>query len=156
MKKTVRFLTVLSLSFLLLSSSTPAKAQNMIQRYADKYHSIAEALAHEFGIPRAIIMGVAIVESSAGQARNCHDLKNHFGIVGKNNVPRRTRYKQYGSVEESFRDFCRLISGKSFYKSLRGKTDPKAWTQAIAETGYSEQPRVWSSRVEDVMQTHQL
>ena len=156
MKKIVRIVSALILSLLIISAGTSTSAQGPIQRYADKYRVLAGKLAMEFGIPRAIIVGVAIIESSSGQARNCRDLNNHFGIVGKNNIPRQTRYKQYDSEEESFRDFCRVISHKSFYASLRGNTNLNSWARAISEAGYSEKPNVWRERVVDIMQTHRL
>ncbi len=156
MKKIVRILVVFLFSLSLISWGTSTSAQGPIQRYADKYRTLAGKLAKEFGIPRAVIVGVAIIESSSGQARNCRDLNNHFGIVGKNNIPRHTRYKQYDSEEESYRDFCRLISRKSFYKELRGNTDLKAWAKAISEAGYSERPVAWREKVVDIMHTHRL
>lgn len=131
-------------------------AQSATQRYADSHRNIAATLALEYGIPREVILGVAAIESSSGQAKNCRDLNNHFGIVGSNNIARHTRYKQYASTEESFRDFCKLMVRKGFYLRLKGNNNPTAWAEAISKCGYSEQPGVWKQRVVTIMKTNRL
>lgn len=157
MKLIVRFINPLlfSLLFVALASSN-VNAQSATQKYAERHRGMVMQLAQEFGIPAPVILAVAIIESGAGQTRNCRDLKNHFGVVGRNNVPRRTRYKQYTSVEESFRDFCGIISRKSFYGKLKGTLEPLAWIKAISRAGYSELPDVWQARVSGVIKQNKL
>lgn len=121
---------------------------------------MADSLSEAYGIPAAIILGVAIVESGAGTSRNSRLLNNHFGIVGKNNLLKtkgiRTRYKQYASVAASFADFCNLLTRKKFYSALKGNMDYKLWITAISKTGYSEAPAEWRKRITTAIQKNKL
>ena len=157
MKLIVRFIKPLFFALLLIAANAShSNAQSATQTYAAKYKTMALQLAQEFGIPAPVILAVAIIESSSGQGRNCHDLNNHFGIVGRNNVARKTRYKQYTSVEASFRDFCGLMTRKAFYARLKGNMNVVEWAKAISKAGYSEQPSVWQARVVGVIQNNKL
>src|SRR5258706_16450811 len=95
--------------------------------YIGKYRPLADSLSEVYGIPAAIILGVAIMESASGTSRNCKLLNNHFGIVGKNNLLKtkgvKTRYKQYPNAHASYMDFCRVIKKKKFYKELKYNMD---------------------------------
>lgn len=128
--------------------------------YVKKYKPVAAELSKEFGIPVSVMLGIAIVESSAGKSRNCRQLHNHFGIVGKNDLVRsknrKSRYKQYPDDLASYRDFCKVISRKKFYSKLKGNTGYLAWLDAISKTGYSEAPAVWKKRVAGVIQKNKL
>jgi flagellum-specific peptidoglycan hydrolase FlgJ len=87
-------------------------------------------------------------------------LNNFFGIVGKNNLRRThsitSRYKQYATEIESFVDFCRLISRKRFYPSLKGNKSIQQWVRSIAAAGYSEAPVVWQQRVMSTIRKNRL
>lgn len=142
----------------ILALMLTANAQNV--SYIAKHKPVADELAERYGIPSSVIMAVAMVESSSGQCKNAKRLNNHFGIVGKNNLKATTgyksRYKQYSSEDDSFADFCRLISGKTFYAYLKDKADPKVWIKAISKTGYSEQPAVWEKRILNTISSNKL
>ena len=101
-----------------------------------------------------------MLESGSGTSRNARLLKNYFGIVGKNSLLRthgiKTRYKQYASDLESFVDFCRLMTKKKFYPSLKGTTQIQQWVRSIAAAGYSEVPVVWQQRVMSTIRKNRL
>lgn len=122
-----------------------------VTRYVEKYSALADSLSFEFGIPVSVILGVAIVESSSGTGRNAKLLKNHFGIVGKNNLLKtksiRTKYKQFPDGESSYISFCKLLSRRKFYKKLKGNSDYKLWIDAISRSNYSEVPEIWKKGV---------
>jgi len=126
-------------------------AQSRTQVYVTKFRPLADSLSGSYGIPSSIILGISILESGSGTSRNARLLRNYFGIVGKNNLLKthgiRTRYKQYANDLESFVDFCRLLTKKKYYASLKGKTSAQDWVNAIAAAGYSEMPSVWKQRV---------
>jgi flagellum-specific peptidoglycan hydrolase FlgJ len=136
------------ISLLLLALAQAAFPQT---KYIKRYRPLADSLSLEYEIPAAVILGVAILESSSGTSRNCKLLNNHFGIVGKNKLWKekgiRTRYKQYKSAEDSYKDFCKLIKKKKYYKKLKGTTDPKPWIEAMSKYSYSEVPTTWKTRV---------
>jgi Bax protein len=129
-------------------------------KYVQKYRPLADSLSGEYGIPASVILGVAILESASGTSRNSKLLNNHFGIVGKNKLEKtkgiKTRYKQYDSVEESYKDFCKLLKKKKFYKKLKDNKDYKLWVDAISKAGYSEVPDTWKHRVSETIRKNRL
>ncbi len=130
------------------------------KNYIKQYRPLADSLGKVYGIPAAVILGVAIIESSSGTSRNCRLLNNHFGIVGKNTVHKthkvKTRYKQYPNSAASYYDFCRVLSRKKFYPKLKGNLNVELWLTAISKSGYSEVPSVWKQRVSQAIKSNRL
>lgn len=128
--------------------------------YVKKYLPVAEHLEEDYGIPVAVILGVAILESGSGTSRNSKLLNNHFGIVGKNQLLKtkgiKSAYKQYDNVEESYEDFCKVLKKKKFYKGLKGNQDYILWIDAISKAGYSEVPTIWKERVLGTIKKNKL
>lgn len=129
-------------------------------KYVKKYRPIADSLSLVYGVPSSVTLGVAIMESGSGTSRNCKLLKNHFGIVGKNNLFKtkgiKTRYKQYPDDLTSYEDFCKLMTKKKFYKRLKGNMDHKLWADAISKAGYSEIPEIWKQRLLAIIKNNKL
>jgi Bax protein len=147
--------TVLLLLFVLLVNSGFSQS-----KYVQKYRPLADSLSEVYGIPAAIILGVAIIESGSGTSRNAKLLNNHFGIVGKNNLLKtkgvKTRYKQYPDVAASYLDFCKLLSRRKYYAKLKGNNNYKLWVEAISKSGYTEAPAEWKKRVTSAIQNNKL
>ena len=147
---------ILLLSLLLCITSSFGQ----IKSFINKFSPMADSLSIEYSIPRAVILGVSIIESGSGNSRNCKLLNNYFGIVGKNNVYKtkgiKTRYKQYPDALSSFADFCRLMTKKKFYNKLKGNTNYMLWVDAISKVGYSEVPETWKQRVSSVIRKNKL
>jgi len=135
-------------------------AQASTQKFISTYRPLADSLSAVYGIPAAVILGVSMLESGAGTSRNARLLKNYFGIVGRNSLLKthgiRTRYKQYTSDSDSFIDFCRLLTRKKFYASLKGNPQPQLWIKSIAASGYSEAPVLWQQRVLSTIRKNRL
>jgi flagellum-specific peptidoglycan hydrolase FlgJ len=133
---------------------------NTQSKYVKKYRPIADSLSAEYGVPTSVILGVAIMESGSGTSRNCKLLKNHFGIVGKNDLLKtkniQSRYKQYPTDLASYVSFCKLMSRKKFYKKLKGNMDYKLWADAISKAGYSEIPEIWKDRLLNIIKKNKL
>ena len=121
---------------------------------------MADSLSMVYGVPTSIILGVAILESGSGTSRNCKLLKNHFGIVGKNDLLKtkriKTRYKQYNDSLASYVDFCKLMTKKKFYKKLKDSADYVLWAEAISASGYSEIPEYWKTKVVETIRKNKL
>jgi flagellum-specific peptidoglycan hydrolase FlgJ len=128
------------------------------QPYVKKFRPVADSLSAHYGIPAEVMLAVAIVESGAGTSRNSKLLNNHFGIVGKNNLLAskgiKSAYKQYAAAEHSYADFCRVVSRKKFYASMKGQKNSEAWVMAISNAGYSTMPAEWRMRVLNVLRTY--
>ena len=137
-----------------LLGSTAAFSQS---KYIKQYRAMADSLSEEYGIPASVILGVAILESGSGTSRNARLLNNHFGIVGKNKLKNvKTRYKQYESVYDSYKDFCKLLKKKKYYKTLKGNMNYTLWVDAISKAGYSEVPATWKQRVISTIKKNKL
>lgn len=145
------------LTALLLVLLQPSFAQS---KYVRRYKPLADSLSSVYGIPASVILGVAIIESGSGTSRNARLLKNHFGIVGKNNVLKthgvRTKYRQYPNVRASYIDFCKLLAKRKYYTRLRGNKDYRAWTTAISKNNYSEIPVEWKKRIDATIRKNKL
>jgi len=139
----------------LLALVFSANAQN--KAYIANHKAIATVLSKSYGIPAAVILAVAAVESSGGKGPVAKVLNNHFGMEGKNNFVNKkghtSRYKQYANVFASYIDFCNVISRKRFYRRLKNNEDSKAWVKAMSHAGYSEVPEEWENKVLGVLRT---
>lgn len=148
---------VVAILLLVITGGMKGNAQSS---YVKLIKPMADQLSLAYGIPSSIIMAVAIIESGGGNSRNSKILNNHFGIKGKNNALQehgvRTAYKQYNSVAESFADFCKLLTRKKFYETLKGNMNYKNWVQAISNAGYSTAPAQWRQKVYSAIQKYNL
>jgi Bax protein len=132
-------------------------AQKSTLKYIDKFLPLAKELSTEFGIPVSIILGVSILESGSGTSANCKDLNNYFGVKGKNHLKKRkTKYKQYEKPEDSFRDFCGIISRKKFYSRLKHTTDYKVWLNEMNKAEYAGAKQAWVDAVRTIIRSYKL
>ena len=143
-------LAIISVVLILISANVNAQ-----KTYISQNKQIADHLSKEYGIPSSIILAVAIVESGAGTSKNSKTLNNHFGIVGKNPVSN-SKYKYFESVQASYRAFCELLSSKKYYSRLKGSDNHTDWISAIANAGYSTQPKEWMRRINLVINKFNL
>ena len=156
-KPRLQYIFAILLTFSMVLASLFSSSQT---KYVKKYRPLADSLESEYGIPAAVILGVAIIESSSGTSRNCKLLNNHFGIVGKNSLLKTknilTRYKQYPTSTASYIDFCKVLKKKKFYKKLKGNLNYHLWLDAISKAGYSEVPSIWKQRITTAIQRNKL
>jgi Bax protein len=118
---------------------------------------LADNLSQQYGIPTSIILGVSILESGSGTSLNCRQLNNYFGVKGRNHLKKRhTKYKQYASAEESFADFCGILSRKRFYHKLKGNMDYHLWLTDMNKSKYSSAKEVWVHRIKLVITRYKL
>lgn len=127
--------------------------------YIEEYRSVAQQLMQETGVPASVILAVAIHESAYGNSRIARHLNNHFGIKGKNNSKAiRSAYKGYESTLASYQDFVGLLRRKRTTQPLfneKSMTDYKAWTLAIARSGYSV-TKDWRQKVLSTIDRYNL
>ncbi len=118
--------------------------------YINQYKTLATQLSQEFGIPTAVILSIAYVETGGGNSAGSKILNNHFGLVGKNTV-NSSRFKSFTNAEESFRAFCESVSRKKYYQRLKGNFSHSEWVSAIASAGYSTKPTEWKQKINFVI-----
>ncbi len=142
----------------LLAAFFSAQAQN--HKYIANHKLFATLLSEHYGIPAAVILAVATVESSGGSGPAAKVLNNHFGIVGDNNFVNhrghKSRYKRYDNEYASYIDFCQLVSRKKFYARLKNNDDPRPWIKALSNAGYSEVPEEWEQKIMTVLSSNKL
>jgi Bax protein len=147
-------------SFLLLVCLFVYITANSQSAYVKKYLPLAEELSKEHGIPVSVILGIAIHESGSGTSKHAKLLNNHFGIKGKNKLLKeksiRSAYKQYDDVKDCYKDFCKIIKKKKFYKNLKGNKDYTLWVDAISKAGYSVIPETWKQRILSTIKKNRL
>lgn len=146
---------LLTLLLLVLTQSIFAQTP-----YIRKYRPLADSLSAEYGIPTAVILGVAIIESGSGTSRNSKLLNNHFGIIGKNDLMKtngiRSRYKYYKDVTTGYVGFCKVQKKKKYYDKLKGNMDYKVWLDAMSKAGYSEVPEEWKQKISSAIRKYKL
>lgn len=139
---------------------TPSAKADVVKKYIQQYSTLVESLSAEFGIPRSIITAISIVESGAGRSRTAKLLNNHFGVVGKNNLLKtkgiKTKYKRFSSAEESFREFCKMITRKKYYASLKNNMQYNLWINAMAKAGYSTTAASWKKQITHAIKKYKL
>ncbi len=123
--------------------------------YIEMHRNTAEQLSSEYGIPSAVILAIAFVETGGGNSKGAKVYHNHFGIQGKNTVTK-SKYKSYSSHYDNFRDFCKIISNKKYYPQLKGNTQHTEWIDAIAKSGYTAHPSEWKKRIISVINKYKL
>ncbi len=152
MKQPLKYLRIVILSLVLSLTSTVSQAQT--HKYLEKNRAIASELSAKYGIPAAVILSVAFVETGGGTSKSSTVYNNHFGIVGKNNS--HSKYRSFSSVRESYEAFCQLIIKKDYYSALKGSLDFSKWIKAIASAGYSTRPAEWMRRINLIISKYKL
>jgi flagellum-specific peptidoglycan hydrolase FlgJ len=145
----------------LLVSGLAATAQKAPKKYLQQYEPIAVNLMKETGVPASVILGVAMLESGMGTSKNARLLRNHFGIVGKNNLAKnggtyRSVYREFASDTASYRQFVKLVMKRKWFSGMKGNEDYQEWLQKLVKSGYSSAGQVWVSRVAAMIKRYKL
>jgi len=141
----------------LLLGGSMCVGQKVMTKFIDHYVPLARELSTEFGIPVAIILGVSTLESGSGTSPNARQLNNFFGVTGRNSLKkRRSVYKQYAQPEDSFRDFCEIMSRKKFYPGLKNNMNYTKWLAAMNHASYAGAKGVWITRVTQIVKKYKL
>ncbi len=141
----------------LLLCANMCSGQEVIRKYIDRFLPVAKDLSSQYGIPVSIILGVSILESGSGTSKNCRQLHNYFGVTGRNSLKkRRSAYKQYATPEDSFRDFCDILSRKKYYPKLKNTFQYTKWLGAMNHASYAGAKQVWIKRITNIIVKHRL
>ncbi|ADV01594.1 flagellar assembly peptidoglycan hydrolase FlgJ [Alicycliphilus denitrificans] len=141
-------------------ASAPKGRENFVQHH----RAAAERVAQDSGIPASFMLGQAGHETGWGRSEirnkdgsnafNLFGIKAGKGWTGKvaevttteyvNGQPRKVtaRFRAYGSYEESFRDYARLINDNPRYEKARAKThSAAAYAAELQKAGYATDPQ---------------
>lgn len=136
------------------------KVDAQAKYYIQKYKPLTDSLSQQYGIPSQVILGIAMQESAFGKSKVCRLLKNHFGIVGKNNLRKthniKSRYKAYDNDTASFVHFCNYVAARKYYIKLKGVTDIRIWLNSIGRAGYCRHPKQWTRAIMSLLKRNNL
>lgn len=144
------------LIFILAFSNVKAQST---EDYIAEHVEYAQTLMREHEIPASIILAVAIHESAAGQSKIARYLNNHFGVKGKNaNTEIRSAYRDYPTVDSSYRHFVDFLHSRTYFNVLFDKYDQydyKNWAKGIQRGGYAAS-RTWARQVIALINKYEL
>jgi len=144
-------------------------------RFVERHRAAAQAVAAQSGIPAEFMLAQSAHETGWGRREirgadgtNSHNL---FGIKAGGNwngpvvVTTTTEvingraqkvqaaFRAYGSYEESFRDYAKLISGSPRYSGVMQRTnDAQAFATGLQRAGYATDPD-YAAKLGRVIQT---
>jgi peptidoglycan hydrolase FlgJ len=146
--------------------STVSRAQGGSRQaeFVNQHAQAAEAVAHESGIPAGFMIGQAGHETGWGKSEIRHangaPSFNLFGIKAtggwkgdvaavttteySNGSPHKTvaKFRAYGSYEEAFRDYARLIGNSPRYDKVMDNLDSvQGFASGLQKAGYATDPQ---------------
>jgi hypothetical protein len=133
-----------------LSLLVLAKGQSpATDAYIRQYKDLAIAEMQRTGVPAAIKLAQAILESQSGSSTLALTANNHFGIkckvewtggkVYQDDDEKGECFRVYPSVEQSFRDHSDFLRNRPYYASLFNlePTDMQGWAYGLKKAGYA-------------------
>ncbi|MDC0357583.1 LysM peptidoglycan-binding domain-containing protein [Oligoflexia bacterium] len=139
-----------------VETPTPTRALQRIpppaKRFIEEHGNLAAACEKEFCLPAAAILSVAMHESGYGSSELASKAKNLFGIKAdpswrgeKFTIEGIGAFRKYGSVEESFRDFCQFLGDNPdrYARCCLQLDDPQGFLEAMASGGYDPGNGAW-------------
>ena len=125
------------------------------QGYIEQHKDLAISQMFNFDIPASIVLAQALLETANGTGELATNANNHFGIKCKREWTGDTYslkdddydnkgnlmhscFRAYPSVEESYKDYGKFLSGKPRYHDLftYGK-DYRKWAHGLKAAGYA-------------------
>ena len=150
--KHVVALCMMSLVVLTNTKTTLAQSNQQIQKYIEKYRSLAMSEQQRSGIPAAIKLAQGIHETGAGTSALAINANNHFGLKCKrgwngqtytysDNRPNEC-FRKYAIDFESYQDHSNYLKANPRYAALfkLSVTDYAAWAMELRKAGYATNP----------------
>lgn len=142
---------LLIFGFLFLLKVAGAQSVNT-EAYIRQYKDLAITEMKRTGVPAAIKLAQAILESQSGASALALTANNHFGIkcktewiggkVYQDDDERGECFRVYPSVEESYMDHSDFLKNRPYYASLfkLEPTDMQGWAFGLKKAGYATNP----------------
>lgn len=117
-------------------SGAPAVDKAAAIAFIRRFESVAISERKKFGIPSSILLGCALVNSSAGQADWVNRSNNYFGLScgsdweGARATDGGRCLRRYESAWASFRDYSIFLTSQDWYGGVK-KSAGKDWQQWI-------------------------
>jgi Mannosyl-glycoprotein endo-beta-N-acetylglucosaminidase len=128
------------------ASGSVRLTEEMIRSYVNRFSRVAWVEYEKYGIPPAINLAQAILESHAGSHPHARQRNNHFGPV----MGTRT----FESAWANWRAHSLLL--KNHYAALFAHGDDlKAWAKGLQSMGYSQDPQ-YAAKLLTLIQKYHL
>ncbi len=114
-----------------------------VVQFVARFSTVAVGERKKFGIPASVILGIAILNSQAGQGETVTQASNYFALgcaedwEGSSIQITNQCTRKYATPWESFRDFSIYLSVRDWYGDLKktaGK-DTKLWAKGLENKG---------------------
>lgn len=144
----MRVKCLLTTLYLLLCGSIFAQSATT-EAYIKQYKDLAISEMQRTGVPAAIKLAQAILESQSGMSSLALTANNHFGIKCKtewtggkayqDDDERGECFRVYPSVEQSYKDHSDFLKNRPYYASLfkLDPTDMQGWAYGLKKAGYA-------------------
>ena len=99
-----------------------------ISCFINKHYKAAKRLELDYGIPPALTIAQAAIESGWGKSRLATEDNNYFGIR------RNHKNMKYNSISESFEDYAAVLQNRCY--NLHAPKNLEEWMQALTECRY--------------------
>ncbi len=138
--------------FTFLLSFSIAAQDLTSEDYINKFHKMAIAEMHAYGIPASITLAQGILESGNGNSVLSVKSRNHFGIkchkgwegkkVYHDDDEAQECFRKYKKVADSYRDHSEFLKNRTRYADLFTYkiTDYKSWARGLKKAGYATHP----------------
>lgn len=129
--------------------------------YLKRFARVAVAERKKFGLPSSVILAMALLHSTAGEASIAQHANNHFGLQcsnfwnGKQWKSNNQCYRAYENAWSSFRDFSLFARKLMNEQSLPTPTDHLSWSKQLEKAGFSPIPQL-SRELERIIKKFQL
>ncbi len=130
-------------------------------QYLKRFARVAVAERKKFGLPSSVILAMALLHSTAGQADPAREANNHFGLLctdfreGKDMEINGRCYRAYENAWSSFRDFSIFVTQSVSGGTAPSPTDHYNWAKRLEEMKISPVPQL-SAKLEQIIKTFQL
>lgn len=138
-------------------AKSEAKPKTEEQKFIDEISPYAIKTQKKYGVYASVTIAQAIIESGWGKDVLPTKYNNYFGVKKStdwggetvwlntpNDAQKRSEFKVYESIQESFDDHGKLIGTSSRYGEAKNEYDEKKGAKAqvheIAKAGYAESP----------------
>lgn len=163
----MKFVILRSTLLFFLSCGLIYAQKSEIVEYIDDYKEIAINKMESHGIPAAITMAQAILESGYGTSRLATKGNNHFGIkchstweggkIYHDDDKQGECFRKYISPEQSFEDHSLFLVKNRRYAPLfkLGVQDYQGWAYGLKRAGYATNPD-YAERLIEIIHKYDL
>ena len=163
--KTMKKSVIIALAVMAL----PLMAQQQNQTYLDYIEQWKETAVQQqtdYGVPAAITMAQALLESAAGQSELALNARNHFGIKCTSDWfggvyyydddSRGECFRQYADAYESFKDHSLFLKRPRYATCFEiAVEDYEGWAHRLKACGYATDPG-YASKLIKIIEDYRL